>query len=179
MLQAVELIEFEGAHAEDGSVRMHWSVNIPWPNETAAGVREDLVKPYAMEQAEHVLARVAGAAVLKRQCPAVWFCRSYRPLTSMIWLLSEVSGVDWDRYVTGRFAHWDYPRLTCAAGQLANAPLCVGDAAEPFRLGEILSGLLAEEEIRLAVFDWTLAGAELRAVREVAARTQMRVVFPG
>jgi hypothetical protein len=127
--------------------------------------------------ADSQLGLVAECAV-RRGLSTVLCCRRYTPLMAIIRLFAIQSRTPCRKLVEGRLADRDFPPLTRAAGQLAEAKLRILDCREIRSLALHLDLLAPQAAPSMVILDWAPAPWQWGGLQEMAGRHNLKLLFP-
>jgi len=178
--QAIDVLESCVQTSDPGIRCPSWRTFGPWPEDGASTVRQELSQ---LHESRHdatasALIEIVRDAAIRHQVPTIWFCRTQRPISAVVYLWCAEAKVPWQRGLDGRLEGSDFPLLIAAAGRIGPAPLRICDTRKPCSVAETLLDVISGHSVRVAVCDWTLEGEELIAVRQVATRSVLAIICP-
>jgi hypothetical protein len=172
--QAICLIESfaKGDGNRWSSRRPRW----PWPDDDVFTVREEIVRLQNSPQAAAIAAQAENVwdSAVHRKKSTVWFLRTYRPVTMLVFQICRVGAISCGRLLAGNFfPERDFPVLTGNASKQATAPLKLCDARPPGAFLNSLAALMSVKAPCSAVCDWALEGDELAAARHASREAEI------
>ena len=121
------------------------------------------------------LARLVWESAANRRHSTVWLIRNYSFDVSLILLLCVASGVPTEKVLTADLSELQFLRLTSAVARLVDSPLGISVSPEDEHFGERLELARWAQDAEVAICDWILSPAELRA----AQRSELRILALG
>lgn len=180
--QAIDLMEqLHGlANGYSGIRCPSWREFGPWLAEGVKNLEEEFsALEYSARKATLIdQAHVIWSLVVRRKIPTIWFIRTSNPLTALVSAICEVAEVSIPQVVNGELEEPDFPRLTCAVGRFASAPLRMGDARAPGAFLNSLPRLFWEKAACYVVCDWDLEAEELAAALQLKDESQISFLWP-
>jgi hypothetical protein len=171
--QAIDLIE---SCVKDGGIlgpsRRPWW---PWPDDDLSTVREEIARLQDLPQAAAIVAQAESVwdLAVHRKKSTVWFLRTYRPVTMLVFQICRVGAIPCARLLAGKIAYRDFPVLTGNAAKLAPAPLKICDARPAGAFLNSLAMLMPLNAPCTVVCDWVLEGDELAAARHASREAEI------
>ncbi len=175
--QAICLIEsfVKGDGICSPPLRPRW----PWPDDDVSRVREEIARLQNSPQAQAISAqaKMVWDLAIRQKKATVWFLRSYRPATMLIFQMCKIAVIPCERLLAGHFVVRDFPVLTGSAARLATAPLKLCDARPKGAFVNAVATLVKAGGPCRAVCDWVLEDDELLAARRASREAQ--ILFTG
>jgi len=177
--QAICLIEScgKGDGISSSPLRPRW----PWPDEDASRVRDESARLLDSPQAQAISAqaKMVWDLAIRQKKATVWFLRSYRPATMLVFQMCKIAAIPCERLLAGHFEDREFPILTGVAVKLSAAPLKLCDARPPRVFLNSLVTLIEAGAPYCVACDWVLAGKELEAARYASSEARFRFLCPG